>query len=346
MVRLLAALGVLTLAFFLAGASHGMPEPPGADQVMWGLDRIDQRSGFDNRFEPGGSGHGVRIYIIDTGVKLNHADFGGRAFAGNTYIQDGRGANDCAGHGTHVAGVAGGSRYGVAKGAAVISVRIGDCSGAWSIDYLDDAVRWVTEAHRSSGVPGVLNISGAPLPGAGFQSDVRSALDAGLTITVAAGEGPAGGSGQEECSENTWSAMDPRLIVVSASTSADRTMPGANYGACVDLYAPGHEVVSAWPFPANWSQQCTSSTTTYEIDGETYCNGTSMAAPHVAGAAALYLQRFPDASPADVEWALVKAATQGIIVEPTTQTRGRLLYVRVNEFLPPPPDPHCGVVCL
>lgn len=340
MKRLLVALGVLTAAFAFTGVARSIPEPPPPDQVPWGLDRIDQRFGLDNRFEPGGTGDGVRIYVIDTGVKMNHVDFEGRALPGATYVNDGRGAADCNGHGTHVAAIAAGRRYGVAKGATVVSVRIGDCSGGQSLGTMAQAVRWVTAENQRAGVRAVVNISWAP------ESDdlltaVSEGIQAGLVYTVAAGQATPGGNGQDECNENQWSRLRD-VIVVSSSTAGDQKQDEANYGGCVDLYAPGHEIVSAWPFPADWSRPCTSFTTAYEIDGETYCNGTSFAAPHVAGVAALYLQRNPFAAPADVEAALKRTATQDVIFE-SQFLRGDLVYARIGKLLcrprecPPPP---------
>ncbi|MFC5381303.1 S8 family peptidase [Aquipuribacter nitratireducens] len=283
-----------------------------ADQVVttaatqynatWGLDRIDQRyRPLNGTYTYGPTGAGVRAYIIDTGIRATHNEFGGRVVAGATAINDGRGTNDCNGHGTHVAGTVGGSTYGVAKQVTLVPVRVLGCNGSGSNSGVVAGIDWVAStAPRGS----VANMSlGGPASTA-TDAAVQRAVDAGVTMVVAAGN-----ENQNAC--NVSPARAVNAITVGATTSTDARSSFSNFGTCVDIFAPGSSIRSAW-----WQ----SNTQTNTI------SGTSMAAPHVAGAAALFLQRNPGASPATVTSSIVGNSTTGVVSGAGTGSPNRLLY--------------------
>jgi subtilisin family serine protease len=274
----------------------------------WGIDRIDQRNlPLSASYTWNNTGAGVTAYIIDTGIRFTHTQFGGRATTGIDEI-DGGTADDCAGHGTHVAGTVGGSTIGVAHSVALVAVRVLDCSGSGATSGVIAGVDWVTGNHVA-GTPAVANMSlggGAYAP---LDTAIQNAINDGITFAVASGNGNTGGVRQNAC--NYSPARVAAALTVGATSNTDAAASFSNYGTCVDLLAPGVHILSSW------------------YTGDTagaYLDGTSMATPHVAGVAALYLQGNPGASPATVASAITSNATSGVISNVGTGTPNRLLF--------------------
>jgi serine protease len=271
--------------------------------ATWGLDRIDQRDRpLDGNYTYNTTAPTVHAYIIDTGIRRTHGDFGGRVSAtGFTSITDGNGTNDCNGHGTHVAGTVGGTTYGVAKQVALHAVRVLNCSGSGSTSGVIAGVEWVTANHVS---PAVANMSLGGGASTALDDAVRNSIASGVTYAVAAGN-----SNANACSSSP--ARVSQALTVGSSTSADARSSFSNFGTCVDLFAPGSSITSAW---------YTNDTATNTI------NGTSMASPHVAGVAALYLATDPTASAATVHAAVVNNASVNKLTGIGTGSPNRLLY--------------------
>ena len=278
----------------------------------WGLDRIDQRSRpTDGRYTYQATGTGVRAYIIDTGIRATHTDFGGRVISGFDAIGDGFGTNDANGHGTHVAGTVGGSQWGVAKNVTLIAVRVLDAAGFGSNSGVVAGVDFVT-SHHQSGQPAVANMSlGGPTATVIDDAVVRSIND-GVTYAVAAGN-----NNTNAC--NSSPARVPSAITVGATSNTDARSSFSNFGTCLDLFAPGSDIPSAW----NGSDTDTNT-----------ISGTSMATPHVTGVAALYLEKNPNASPSAVAAAIINGATPNVVTNAGTGSPNRLLYTITNV-----PDP-------
>lgn len=283
---------------------------------VWGLDRIDQRSlPLNGKLSTTGDGSGVTAYVIDTGIRATHEDLTGRVISGFTSISDGRGTDDCAGHGTHVAGTVGGTRFGVAPKVNLVAVRVFGCTGSGDASDVVDAVNWVTANHVS---PAVVNMSLGGTAYSVLDSAVNASINSGLTYVVAAGN-----EAVDSCS--TSPARVPAAITVAASTKDDAhasfSTKGSNYGSCVDIYAPGKAITSSW----------------YTADNAyATAEGTSMASPHVAGAAALYLQANPGASPAEVSSAILGNSTSGALTGVPANTPNKLLYVGSATATPTP----------
>ena len=286
----------------------------------YGIDRVDQRSlPLSGTYTYDATGAGVDAYVIDTGIRRSHQDFGGRAVTGVDLI-DGGESTDCYGHGTHVAGTIGGASYGVAKGVRLVDVRIGACTNSLNTSTAIAGIDWVTGNHQA-GQPAVANMSFGGGTNAAMDTAVRNLVADGVVAAIAAGNGNVLGMAQDACSSSP-----PRVaeaLTVSSVDSTDTKVGYANYGTCVDIFAPGYNIVSA----------------SYQSDtGSATMGGTSMAAPHVAGAVAMYLQANPSSTPAQVAAGLTSNATSGAVKSPGSGTPNRLLY---NGFIsaggtPPP----------
>ncbi|MCX6050286.1 MAG: S8 family peptidase [Chloroflexi bacterium] len=272
--------------------------------ATWGLDRLDQRAlPLNGTYSYGPNGTGVSVYIIDTGINVAHSQFGGRASLG--YSTVGGTAADCNGHGTHVAGTVGGATYGVAKGVTLIAVRVLGCTGSGTLSGVMAGVDWVAKQKLANpSRPMVANMSLGGSRSSALESAVRNSIQAGVTYAIAAGN-----DNGSACTVSP--AAVPEAITVGATTNSDARASFSNYGTCVDIFAPGVNITSAW---------YTSSTATNTI------SGTSMATPHVAGVAALYLQRNPTASPATVSSALRTQATPNKVLNPGAGSPNFLLF--------------------
>jgi subtilisin family serine protease len=269
--------------------------------AAWGLDRLDQRAlPLTGSFTYPNGGAGVTAYILDTGVRLTHGEYAGRARSGYDFIDKDADASDCQGHGTHVAGTVAGKTYGVAKQAAVVSVRVLDCNGSGAYSAIIAGVDWVT---KNAVKPAVANMSLGGGASATLDTAVKNSIASGVTYTVAAGN-----ENKDACTVSP--ARQPDAITVAATDTTDRRASYSNYGTCVDLFAPGTGVLSATK---------TSDTSTGTM------SGTSMATPHVAGVAALYLAANPTWTPAQVRTAMLTHATTNTITD-TKTTPNKLAY--------------------
>ncbi|MFF4954084.1 S8 family peptidase [Streptomyces chattanoogensis] len=270
----------------------------------WGLDRIDQaKLPLDKKYGyPDSAGSGATVYVIDTGVRISHQDFGGRAVNGYDAVDNDNVAQDGNGHGTHVAANAAGTSYGVAKKAKIVAVRVLNDSGSGTTAQVVAGIDWVTKNHKG---PSVANVSLGGGPDAVLDKAVQNSIASGVTYAVAAGNSGANAQGFSP-------ARVPEALTVGATTSADARSSYSNYGSRVDLFAPGSSITSAWN---------TGDTATNTI------SGTSMATPHVTGAAAVYLAGHPTATPAQVATALTDGATPGVVTNPGAGSPNRLLRI-------------------
>ncbi len=289
----------------------------------WGLDRTDQRNlPLNQAYTYGGNGAGVRVYDIDTGLRSSHTDFAGRVLAGRNFASHSTGAlcvnlgfncaapvptntSDCNGHGTHTAGTAVGATFGVAKGAWIVPVRVFGCGNSTATTTIIAGVDWATGDHQA-GQPAVANMSLGGGASAAMDTAVQNLINDGVTVAIAAGND----SGADAC--GTSPARVAAGITVGSTDINDARSSFSNIGTCVDLFGPGSNIVSAGI--ANDT-------------GSATLSGTSMATPHVAGAAARYLGGNASASPAAVQAALIANATTGVVGNPGAGSPNRLLWV-------------------
>ena len=274
--------------------------------AVWGLDRIDQRAlPLNSTFTYHNTGRGVNVYVIDTGIRPTHWEFSGRAFIG--YDALGEAGHDCNGHGTHVAGTIGGRTFGVAKGVRIFAVRVLNCAGSGSWSSVIDGVNWVTwhrQQPNQRNSPAVANMSLGGAASSGVDVALKNSIRAGVTYAVAVGNSNAD-------ARSFSPARVAEAITVGATDWNDYRAEFSNYGPALDLFAPGVYITSAWIGDDLMIRAI---------------SGTSMAAPHAAGVAALYLQSEPDASPAKVRSALVNNSTSGVVKNPGLDSPNRLLF--------------------
>jgi serine protease len=294
---------------YVAEDALSYPDQTTQPGATWGLDRVDQRDlPLNNTYVYGPTGAGVRVYVIDSGILTAHNEFGGRASVGTDFMTDGRNGQDCNGHGTHVSGTIGGATYGVAKGAQLIAVRVFPCAGGTATSTIIAAVDWV----RLNAIkPAVVNYSGGGGYNPAHNEAVQALIASGLTYVTSAGN-----DNIDACTKSP--ASTPEAITVGATESGDARWEGSNWGPCVDVFAPGADITSAW----------------YNSTGSTaIITGTSMAAPHVSGVAALYLQGNPTANAATVGGQIVASSTIGRVTDAGTGSANRLLFSPL--ILPP-----------
>ncbi len=280
----------------------------------WGLDRSDQRNlPLDTLYTYTAKGAGVRAYIIDTGIFAGHADFGGRVASGFTVINDGRGTTDCNGHGTHVAGTVGGATWGIAKAVTLVPVRVLGCTGSGSTSGVIAGIDWMT---ANAPLPAVANMSLGGGASSAMDAAIARATAKGIPVVVAAGN-----ENRNACLGSP--ARAPSALTIGATDSQDRRASFSNYGACLDLFAPGVAIRSAsYNSPT----------------GSRLLSGTSMASPHVAGLAALVLETQPSATAEQVNAFIKSTATPGKVIDARTGSPNLLIFTRgVGEAPPPPP---------
>lgn len=271
------------------------------NNATFGLDRIDARTGLDRTYNFTSTGAGVNVFVIDTGIRRTHQEFTGRVGSGFTAINDGRGTEDCNGHGTHVSGTVGGTVFGVAKDVTINPVRVLDCNGSGANSGVIAGIDFVA---RTADRPAVANMSLGGGASSRVDSAVNAAIQRGIVFAVAAGN-----ENQNAC--NVSPARAPNAITVGATTSADRRASFSNFGRCLDIFAPGQGIQSA---------SIASNTATATL------SGTSMASPHVAGVAALLLEEDPEATPQEIRNQMVANATPNVLRNVGTGSPNRLLF--------------------
>jgi subtilisin family serine protease len=291
--------GVATLGDGVGTLATTQTDPP------WGLDRIDQRERpLSGEYRYPADGAGVRVYVVDTGIRAAHEEFGGRVVSGFTTIADGRGTSDCSGHGTHVAGTVGAETYGVAKAVTLVPVRVLDCKGAGITSDVIAGLDWIHQQH-TPGVPAVVNLSLGSDASTLVDNALQRVIDDGMTAVVAAGN-----QAEDACTLSPG-RLSTAVTVGATDLSDSRDTEYSNHGPCLDLFAPGTAILSTW-------HSSNSATNTM--------SGTSIAAPHVAGAAAVLLSQEPTWTPEQVTDHLIDEATTGVVSNRGSGSPNRLLY--------------------
>ena len=279
---------------------------------VWGIDRIDQRTlPMDRVFAPPATGAGVTAFVIDSGVDATHPELAGRVRTGFSSVDQSDGTTDCTGHGTHVAGTIGGSRVGVASNVTIVPIKVLRCDGRGTTSEILRGIDAVLQLRRGR-APAVANLSLGGGIDPALDAGVRAMVDAGITVVVAAGN-----ASKDACTVSP--AREPRVLTVAAVDLADQMTSFSNFGRCVDVFAPGKDIISTWP-----SNRFASA------------NGTSMAAPHVAGAAALLLEAAPELQPGDVTARLLGRSTAGVVRGASSSSPNRLLFIEPSNALPSP----------
>ncbi len=295
----------------VVSASVDQLNPP-----SWGQDRVDQQSlPLNQKYSYSTTASNVTAYVVDTGILTTHPDFGGRASHGRDTVDNDNNATDCNGHGTHVAGTIGGTAHGLAKGVKLVAVRVLNCAGSGTTAGVIAGIDWVT---ANAVKPAVANMSLGGGASATLDQAVQRSIAAGITYGVAAGND----YGANAC--NTSPARTPEAITVGSTTSTDAKSDFSNIGTCLDIFAPGSGITSTWL-----------------NNGTNTISGTSMATPHVVGAAALYASANPTATPQQVRDALVNNGTKGKVTSPGTGSPNVLLYTGTGGTDPEPPT--CGM---
>lgn len=284
----------------------------------WGLDRVDQRVGKNTTYVYDSTGAGVHAYVIDSGIRASHSEFGGRVVFGADYVNDGRNGADCAGHGTHVAGILGGSTYGVAKSVTIHNLRVLGCDGRGTGSAIIGAVDWVTANHIA---PSVANVSiGMDAISITLENAITASIASGVHFALAAGN-----ENVDACGHSPGGRVPTAITVAATDEFDERSVFGdgdaSNYGPCVDIFAPGSNILSAW----------------YTSDSAlAVLYGTSMASPFVAGTIARFLQANPSVTPAQIKTALLNSATPGVVREIGTGSPNRLLFTNIDLNSPAP----------
>lgn len=258
---------------------------------VWGLDRVDQRAlPLNSTYDYTSTASNVTAYVVDSGVRVQHSEFSGRARYGYNFVDDNTTAADCHGHGTHVAGTLGSNTYGVAKRVRIVAVKVLNCDNLGTTANVLAGYDWVA---RNAVKPAVANVSIGGSASDAKDAALREMVDAGITVAVSAGN-----SAKDACTQSP--AREPSVITVAATTSADARASWSNHGSCVDVFAPGSSIVSTGhTSDTAWTTR----------------SGTSMAAPHVTGAAAIYLSTHTSAQPAEVAAAVLDASTNGVLAD-------------------------------
>ncbi|HSU13766.1 S8 family serine peptidase [Longimicrobium sp.] len=269
---------------------------------VWNLDRVDQRRlPMDGTYYYAWAGAGVTAYIIDTGIQTSHPEFGGRAQVG--YDAFGGNGQDCTGHGTHVAGTVGGATYGVAKAVKLVSVRVFECTNTTTWSAVIAGIDWVRLHHQT---PAVANLSLGGAADSVVDAAVRNLIASGITVVVSAGNDAA-----DAC--NYSPARVAEALTVGATDQTDQRTSFSNIGSCLDVFAPGMNITSAWI-----------------NGGSNTINGTSMAAPHATGHVALFLQEKPAATTIETRDRVVANATPGLVTSAGAASPNRLLNTRLG----------------